>query len=282
MAVQNFIKTVWSANLQTQLLKAHVFASVANRDYQGQIQNLGDKVKVMQIAQPTINAYSKDVDITIEDINDAANELVIDQSYYFGFKANDVEAIQQKASVLAETTKLAAYGFRDTVDSYFGGLYAQAGLTSYSTGTTPWNVNSLNVEDVLLDVKEKMARVPLNGRFIICPEWFHNKLILAGLSTKQDNNAIFTNGLVDHIMGFDILLSENNSASVGAPTWTETRIIAGVRGQSFSFADSINQMEAFRPQNRFEDAVKGLYLFGGKMMRPDMTCTIYATKTAEA
>jgi hypothetical protein len=170
----------------------------------------------------------------------------------------------------------------DAVDSYFAGLYAQAGLTSYATGTTPWDVTSLNVEDVLLDVKEKMARVPSNGRFIICPEWFHNKLILAGLATKQDNNAIFSNGFVDRVMGFDILVSENVSANTGAPTWDQSRIFAGVRGQSMSFAEAIAKVEVYRPENRFEDAVKGLYVFGGKVMRPDMTCVIYADKTAEA
>lgn len=283
MAVQNFIKTVWQANLIESLKKIHVFASVANQEYQGQIVSLGDKVKINQISDVTINAYSKDSDITIQDIDDAASELTIDQQYYFAFKVNDVEAVQQKPNLLMSATNNAAYGFRDTVDSYLSGLYASAGLTSYATGTTPWDVTSLNVEDVLLDIKEKMARVPNEGRFIICPEWFHNKLVLAGITDKQDNNAIFTNGMVGRVLGFDVLLSENVSAATGAPTWDQTRVMAGVRGQSFAFADSIpsGSMEAFRPQLRFEDAVKGLYLFGGKVLRPDMTCTAYVDKTAE-
>jgi hypothetical protein len=282
MAIQNFIKTVWEANLMQSLRKTHVFASVANQSYQGQLKALGDKVKIMQVSDVTINPYSKDSDISLQDIDDAASELVADQPYYFGFKANDVEAVQQKTAILRATTDNAAYGFRDTADSYFAGLYAQAGLTSYATGTTPWDVTSLNVEDVLLDVKEKMARVPKEGRFIICPEWFHNKLILAGLTTKSDNNEIFTNGMVGRVQGFDILLSENVSASTAAPTWDQTRIIAGVRGQSLAFADAIVSIEAFRPEKRFEDAVKGLYVFGGKIIRPDMTCCIYADKTAES
>jgi len=282
MAIQNFIKTVWAANLIESLKKIHVFASVANQQYQGQIQSLGDKVKIMQVSDVTINPYLKDDDITIEDIADAATELVIDNSYYFGFKVNDIEAIQQKETLIRAATDNAAYGFRDTVDAYMGGLYAQAGLTSYATGTTPWDVTSLNVEDVLLDIKEKMARVPKEGRFIICPEWFHNKLILAGLASKSSTDQLFANGLVDRVQGFDILVSENVSASTGAPTWDQTRIIAGVRNQSFAFADSINSIEAFRPQLRFEDAVKGLYLFGGKILRPDMTCVAYCDKTAES
>lgn len=281
MAIQNFIKTVWEANLIFALRKAHVFASVANRNYQGQLKALGDKVKIVQVGDVTINSYSTGSNLTRQAMTDAATELIADQAYYFNFDVNDVEAVQQKTEVLTQTTDQAAYGFRDTADAYFAGLYAQSGLTSYATGTTPWDVTSLNVEDVLLDIKEKMARVSLNGRFIVCPEWFHSKLILAGLTNKQDNNAIFTNGVVDKIQGFDILLSENVSAN-NTTTWDQTRIIAGVRGQSLSFADAILKVEAYRPEERFEDAVKGLYVFGGKVLRPDMTLTAYCDKTAEA
>jgi hypothetical protein len=281
MALQNFIKTVWSANILEALRKAHVFASVANTEFQGQLQSLGDKVKMMQVGPITITSYSKDADITMQDLDDAAMELIADQAYYFDFKANDIEAVQSKSTVLAQASSNAAYGFRDKVDAYFAGLYAGAGLHSYSSGTTPWDVTSLNVEDVLLSVKEQMARLPQEGRFIICPEWFHNKLILAGLSTKTANDALFANGNVGRAMGFDFLLSENVSAT-STTTWDHTKIIAGVRGHSLSFADAIVKVEAFRPEKRFEDAVKGLYIFGGKIVRPDMTLCLHADKTAEA
>jgi hypothetical protein len=281
MALKNFITTVWSANIMEALRKSLVFGSVANSDYQGQLTNLGDRVKILQIGPVTITSYSKDADLTIQDLDDTAAELIADQPYYFAFKANDVEAIQSKPTILAQATSNAAYGFRDTVDQFFAGLYAKCGMNSYSAGTTPWDVTSLNVEDVLLDVKEKMARVPTAGRFLICPEWFHNKLILAGLATRLDNNAIFDNGMIGKVMGFDIMLSENVSAA-STTTWDHTKIIAGVRGQSFSFASTISKIEAFRPEKRFEDAVKGLYIFGGKVLRPDMTVCIHADKTAEA
>jgi hypothetical protein len=281
MALKNFITTVWSANIMEALRKAQVFASVANTEYQGQLKNLGDRVKMLQIGPITITSYAKDSDLTVQDVDDTAAELIADQPYYFAFKVNDVEAVQAKPTVLAQATGNAAYGFRDQVDQFFAGLYAKAGIHSYSAGTTPWDVTSLNVEDVLLDVKEKFARVPQAGRFLICPEWFHNKLILAGLATRLDNNAIFDNGIIGKVMGFDIMLSENVSAA-SQTTWDHTKIIAGIRGQSFSFADVISKIEAYRPEKRFEDAVKGLYIFGGKVLRPDMTCCIHADKTAEA
>lgn len=282
MAIANFIKTVWEGNIMASLKKAHVFASVANRSYDGQLNALGDKVKIIQVSDVTINSYSTATNLTRQVTNDAASELIADQAYYFNFDVNDVEAVQQKPAVLTALTDNAAYGFRDTADSYMAGLYAQAGLTSYSTGTTPWDVTSLNVEDVLGDIKEKMARVPLAGRFIICPEWFHYKMFQAGITAKTSTDAMYANGFIDRVMGFDILLSENVSASTGAPTWDQTRVVAGIRGQSFGFAEAILKVEAYRPEDRFEDAVKGLYVFGGKILRPDMTCVAYVDKTAEA
>lgn len=281
MALGNFIKTVWSANIMQALQKSLVFGGVANRNYEGQVNNLGDKVRVLQLSDITIASYTKSTTVTPAEVDDAAMELIADQAYYFAFKTSDVEAVQQKAQVLADSTAQAAYGFRDQADQYLAGLYAQAGLNSYSTGTTPWDVTSLNVEDVLLDAKEKMARLPKEGRFIIVPEWFHTKLIIAGLATKTSNDNVFANGMVDRVLGFDVYLSENVSQT-SATTGDHAKIFAGIKGQSMSFADAIVNIEAYRVEAGFHDAVKGLYVFGGKIMRPDMTLVIHADKTAEA
>lgn len=283
MALQNFIKTLWAANILGSLLKTHVFASVANTEYQGQLVNLGDKVRVMQVSDVTITAYSKNADISVQDMDDAASELVADQAHYFAFKMNDVEAVQAKATLMRQTTDKAAYGFRDVVDQFFAGLYASVGLNSYATGTTPWDVTSLNVEDVLLSAHESMdtAKVPRAGRFLVIPTWFHTKLVLAQLATKTSNDELAANGFIGRVLGWDMLLSPNVSAT-STTTWDHTKIIGGIRGQSLSFAAAINSIEAYRPEKRFEDAVKGLYIFGGKIMRPDMTICVHADKTAEA
>jgi hypothetical protein len=283
MALQNFIQTLWDTNLMVALRKAHVFASVANTEHQGEFKNMGDSVRVMQVNDPTITAYTTAATVTPENVDDAAMVLTADQAYYFAFKVHDVEAAQAKPSVLAALTQAAAYGFANTVDAYFAGLYAQAGLTSYSTGTTNWDVTSLNVEDVLLAAGEKMdgANAPRAGRFLVIPPWFHTKLILAQLTTKTQNDALAANGLIQNVLGFDCMLS--NNVSIGtAGTGANTRILGGVRGQSWSFADAINSVEAYRPEAGFDDAVKGLYVFGGKVMRPDQTICIYTDKTAEA
>jgi hypothetical protein len=283
MALGNFIKTLWQANIEQALRNAHVYAAAGNQNYQGQLKSLGDKVKVMQLSDITIAAYTKATTVSPAEVDDAAMELTADQPYYFAFKVSDLEAVQEKPVILRESTDQAAYGFRDKVDTYFAGLYAQSGMTSYSTGTTPWDVTSLNVEDVLLAAGEKMDdnKVPREGRFLIIPPWFHTKLVLASLTTKTQNDAVAANGFVDRVLGFSMHMSNNVSAA-NTTTWDQTRIMGGVQGQSWSFADAILSIEAYRLEAGFHDAVKGLYVFGGKIMRPDKTITIYADKTAEA
>jgi hypothetical protein len=259
-----------------------VFATVANREYQGQVQNMGDQVRVMQVNDPTITAYTTAATVTPENLDDAALVLTADKAYYFSFKVHDVEAVQVKPTLLAQITEKAAYGFRDTVDAYFAGLYASAGMTSYSTGTTDWAITSLNVEDALLSAGETMDynNVPRAGRFIIVPPWFHTKLVIAQLTTKTQNDALAANGFIGNVLGFDILISNNVSQGT-ASSGQNARILAGVRGQSFAFAEAISSVEAYRPEAGFDDAVKGLYVFGGKIMRPDMTLALYADKTGE-
>ena len=281
MSLQNFIKTIWSANIQQSMRKALIAGSVANTQYEGQLNSLGDRVKIMQLSDPTITAYTRSTTVTPEEVDDAALELIADQAYYFAFKTHDVDAVQMKPAILAQQTDKAAYGFADKVDSTILGLYAQAGLTSYSTGTTNWDVVSTNVEDVLLAANEKCARWQKNGRFLIAPTWFINKLVLAGLTTKTSNDQVYANGFIDRVLGWNIYESENVSAS-STTTWDSTRILCGIQGETFGYAGAISEIEAFRPEAGFDDAVKGLYVFGAKVLRPDKCLCIYADKTAEA
>lgn len=202
--LQNFIRSIWIAGILRGLEKAQVFAAYANKNYQGQIVNLGDKVKINMISDPTISSYTRNSDIAAaEDLGDAQTDLTIDQAFYFNFKANDVDAIQAKKALLDEATAKAAYGFRDKVDQFFAGLHAQAGFQLYSSGTTPFDVTSLNVEDVLLAASEMFGtnNVPRENRFMIVPEWFHTKLVLAGLATKRNNDELFANGFIGNVLG---------------------------------------------------------------------------------
>jgi len=282
MAVDNFIPELWDANIQTALSNAHVFAATANRSYEGMISSFGDTVKVNALNDPTVSSYTKNsTSITVEDLVATQRELKIDQSKYVAFGVDDVDKAQANADTLAETTRRAGYKFSDTADAYLAGLYAQAAY-SLNTNASPVDLTSLNIEDEILALQEDMdvKKVSQEGRFIIVPPWIISKLILAGITTKTSNDALYANGIFTNIFGFDIIKS--NNVSKNSSSWDKTRSIAGIRGQSYAYAEQILELEAYRPESSFEDAIKGLHLYGGKIIRPDMTWVWYADKTAEA
>ena len=282
MAVDNFIPELWDANIQSALSNAHVFAATANRSYEGVIANMGDTVKVNALNDPTVSSYTKNsTSITVEDLVATQRELKIDQSKYVAFGVDDVDKAQTNVDTLAETTRRAGYKFSDTADAYLAGLYAQAAY-ALNTNASPIDLTSLNIEEEILALKEDMnvKKAPQQGRFIIVAPWVVTKLVLAGLTTKTQNDALFANGVVGNIFGFTII--ESNNVSKNSSSWDKSRNIAGIRGQSFAYAEQILELEAFRPQSSFEDAIKGLHLYGGRIIRPDMTWVWYADKTAEA
>ena len=121
MSVAKFIPTIWSARLLEHLDKAHVYAALVNRDYEGEIKNFGDKVKINQIGDITIKDYTKGSDIDDpEELTGSDQELVIDQAKYFNFSIDDVDNAQTNPKLMDEAMQRAAYGM-NMCNRYNGG-----------------------------------------------------------------------------------------------------------------------------------------------------------------
>lgn len=282
MALTNFIPAIWSANIHQAMENNLVAVRLANRQYEGEIRAKGDRVKINMFSDPTIAAYTKDsTTVTPENLSASQRELIVDRAYYFAFEVDDVDAAQGGVA-LTEPIRRAGYKLADTADAYLLGLYAQAGIVQNTAGA-PVDLTSLNVEEEILAIKEAMdlAGVEQNGRFLVVPPWIVSKIILAGLTTKTANDIMWANGMVDSIFNFTVFQSQN-VYKTSAVTWAGTAALAGVAGESLGYAEQIVSVEAYRPDNAFSDAVKGLHLYGGKIMRPDKTLVWYADKTDEA
>ena len=283
MSVDNFIPQVWSAYVLRALQSAHVFAAVANRKYEGEIRESGDTVRINQVGDVTISTYTKNsTSISPETLTDAQSILRIDQCKYFAFEVDDVDRAQTKGGILEEGLNRAVYGLRDTADAYLAGLYCDCGLSHPDyTNSSPIDMTSENIEEAFLESAEVMsdADVPETGRFAIIPPWVTTKFQLAGIANLSDNVDVWKNGLVGRFGGFDLIQSTN--VSKNSSSWDKTRIIMGLRNESFTYAEQIVKTEAYRPESAFSDAIKGLHLYGGKIVRPDKTLVLYADKTSE-
>lgn len=276
MAIINFRPEIWSATLLVALRKALVYGGpgIVNRDYEGDIRQAGDTVRITSISDPTINTYNANTTtITPEELSDAQRSLVIDQCKYFAFYVDDVDARQAIGNVIPEAMSRAAYKLADVVDQYLASFYTgvQSANVIGSTGsavdvfTTPSDA----YDDVLVPLRVKLSRanVPSAGRYVVVSPEFHSKLLLDSRFIKVNESGTsdgLRNGMVGRAAGFDILESNN----VPNPTGNVHVIQAGV-STAITMAEQINKTEAYRPQDKFADAVKGLALYGAKLLRPD-------------
>ena len=282
MAITRFRPEIWSANLLVSLRKALVYAGpgIVNRDYEGEIRDAGDTVRITSISDPTIGTYNANTTvITPEELSDAQRTLVVDQAKYWAFFVDDVDARQAKGNVIPEAMSRAAYKLADQVDQFVAAFYTGA-QTANVIGSTGAAVNVFTTpsdayDKVLVPLRTALSRanVPTEGRYVVVSPEFHAKLLLDSRFIKVNESGTsegLRNGMVGRAAGFDILESNN----VPNPTGNVHVVQAGV-SSALSFAEQINKTEAYRPEAKFADAVKGLALYGAKLVRPDSIAVAY-------
>lgn len=277
MSVATFKPTVWSAVLLASLKKKLVYGGLVNTDYEGDIAEFGDTVTINSVSRPTISTYTPNsTTITPEQLTTAQRKLVIDQAKYFAFYIDDVDARQARGQLLPAALVEAAYGLADVADQFIAGLYTGiqsanvlSGVTIASDAPDDAYDNVIVPLKVLLDE----ANVPSEDRWVVVPPVFHGLLLRDVRFTRSDDapGTTVKTGQIGQAAGFDIYMSNNTPV----PSGSENVVIAGTN-MAISYAQQISKTEAYRPQDAFEDAIKGLSLYGAKLVRPDALscCTV--------
>lgn len=287
MALDAFIPELWSARLLVNLNNRHVATQegVVNRDYEGEISQKGDTVRIGSIGRITVSDYSRDTDINApEALDEASQALLIDQAKYFNFAVDDVDRAQSAISVMDGAMSEAAWGLNDVADQHvLDKMATNAGNALGTTGTplAPTVANSLAYE-ILVDAGVFLSEDNANddNRFAIVPPWY------AGLLKKDDrftgsgseaSSAALRNGEIGEVDGLRVLRSNNLPKETDGSSGTYTQLIVG-HASATSYAEQINKVEAYRPERRFADAVKGLHVYGSKVVRPDNLVVITADR----
>jgi N4-gp56 family major capsid protein len=279
-----FIPTVWAARLLTALEKSLVYgqANVANREYEGDIRQAGNTVKIASIGDVTIGDYTKNTDISEpETLSDSDLSLVIDQSKYFNFYVDSIDRAQQNVNVLDEAMKRSAWKLREVADTYLAGVMSAAVTVGNTIGSiaTPEVPTKDDAYEYLVDLGVLLdeADVPIDGRFVIVPAWFHGLLLkderFIKAGTMRSDIAL-ANGQVGEAAGFRILKSNNVPNTAGA----NYKILAGHRVAT-AYVEQVLDVQTFKPEKRFGDAVKGLHVYGAKVVRPTALACLIASKS---
>lgn len=278
-----FIPTVWASRLLTALEKSLIYGQtdVCNRDYEGEIREAGNTVKIASIGDVAIGTYTKDEDIAeAEVLTDEDQTLTIDQQKYFNFYVDSIDRAQQNVNVLDEAMRRSAWALKDTADSYLAGIIAGAVPNENKIGTTstPMVPTKDDAYEYLVDLGVLLdeSNVPLDGRYVVVPAWFHGLLLKDERFIKagtRRSDATLANGEVGSAAGFSIMKSNN----VPNVTGEKYKIIAG-HAMATTYVEQVLDLQTYKPEKRFGDAVKGLHVYGAKVVRPTALAMLIANK----
>lgn len=261
MAITNFIPTVWSENLYHALDKEYIAVRHCNREFEGDIKAMGDAVKIVGVGAVSVSDYSKNTDMGApETLSDTVRTLEIDQAKYFNFQIDDIDRAQATPKLMQEAMHLAASALSNTADKYVFGLYSGAGNTVSGTASADGIIGTVidaiqklyenNVsksEEIVIEVSPAVAAMILKAK----------------VNLVSETHDVLESGCIGSICGCKIYVSNNIAVDSGKhKCFVRTT-------RSIAFAEQLSEIEAYRPEQRFADAVKGLHLYGAKIVYPE-------------
>jgi N4-gp56 family major capsid protein len=268
MAITNTLPQIWSARILAKLEKNLVFAQpgVVNRDYEGDIRQDGDRVHIHSFNDLTIGSYVKNTTtISYEQLTDTRVTLLIDQAKYFAFKVDDIDTAQMRPELIDAAADRAAYQLAEDADSYVAGLYSGASTSNPDNTIETSQFTASNVYQKLVDLSVLMDQVnlPAEGRFVIVPPWVKGLLLQNSTFVTASKPDAVLNGQIGQIAGLNVLVSNNVKTTGSAPV--VSHMMAG-HPSALAYAEQITNVEGLRLEGSFADAVRGLHLYGAKVL----------------
>lgn len=276
-----FIPEIWSGKLIENFYDATVLAAISNTDYEGEIKNHGDTVNIRMSPEVTIKTYVKGQTLTVERPEKPKLQLLIDKGEYFACVEDDVDKVQADVKMMDQWSKDASEKMKIKIDQRVltdilpdiaaANKGATAGRISagFNLGTTgaPRATDKTNVLDLIVDMGTVLdeANAPEQGRFLVIPAKMAGlikKSDLKDASITGDGTSILRNGRVGMIDRFTIYMSHNLNLAAGG----KFSIIAGHK-MGFTFASQMTNMETMRAETTFGDIVRGLQVYGYKVVK---------------
>lgn len=290
-----FIPEIWSNKLIEKFYDATVLAQISNTDYEGEIRNQGDKVKIRTIPTLQINDYRSGQTLVNQRPESNIVELNIDRGKYWSAIVDDVQEVQSDIKLMNMWATDASEQMKIAIDTEVLGSVvpdvasankgANAGRISgnINLGVTgsPLALSPTNILDFIIDLGQVLdeQNCPETGRFLIMPFWataMLKKSDLKNASITGDNVSPMRNGRIGMIDRFTIYQS-NNLRKVTDGTHTAFDIIAGVK-QGLTFATQLIKTETLRAESTFGTIMRGLQVYGFKVLDGTLLAAGYVRK----
>lgn len=275
-----FIPEIWSAKLNNMLSKECVMLQCVNRNYEGEIKNQGDKVKIITPAAVTVSTLDTN-SISYSELAPTSQDLTIDQKKFFAFKINDVAQVQSNTDIMEAHLTNAKNAIEEVQDSYLLSMHANVDTNNIvGSDTTPVTLSKSTIYEnfVNLAMKLKDANAVKAGKrpWVVINPLVESYLLQSTEFIGANNVADETlrEGAIGRIAGMDVLVSTNLTA-----TSDKYYILAGTN-DAITFASQLAKIESLRDKDSFSDLVRGLYLYGAKTVQPKALAKMVAKVAA--
>lgn len=270
MSYTNFKPIVWSQFIQRELEKKCRLVEDCWKQFEGEARH-GKQVKVLGVGEVSIGDYDGTSIGAPETVEDKSVILDIDQAKFFNFMVDDVDRAQSVPGLMETLIKEATHKMAQTRDSYVASLAAQSeAVTEAGAVSTPEAAKEA-LDKALLSLREN--DVDLEDEVVIEIAPFFYQLLRDQLAAlKTNNDELIAKGVVGMYDNCQVKLS-NNLYTDGTDTYMMVRT-----KRAIAFAGAIDKIEAYRPETLFSDAMKGLNVYGAKIVRPKELHVIKAHK----
>lgn len=261
MSYANFKPIIWSKHIQHELKKFTVFKEDCDYKFEGEAGK-GKTVKILGVGRPTIGDYTGQKIGAPENVPDSSVYLLIDQAKYFNFQVDDVDKAQSIEGLMPALMEEATRGLAENEDSYIAKALAKdAGQKSASLLIADEAAAAAAIDEAFVWLWENGVSGKDKVTIYLSPKFynlFKNRLV----DLKTDNDDLIAKGIVGMYNSAKVKMSNNIYKTGG-----DEHIIVKT-SKAYAFCNGIDETEAYRPEELFSDAVKGLDTFGGKMVRP--------------
>lgn len=260
MAEKNLVPKLTAAQILRTLEDNLVAKKICNLTAAGEIKNKGDSITFPGLADPTISTYTGSVDY--EKLQDSGVTLYVDQADYFAFEVDDIEKYQATIDAKSSQATRAAYGLQHKADKFILSKYADAGLKAATGDVT---VTESNVLSTLAQFEKKLMEHNAQNEklWMVMPPFVKVFLQLAGVKFQINNGINGTGGLAwTEDLGYELYISNCLTIKSG-----KVQVLAGTKN-AIVFADQITDTETLRLESKFADAVRGLHVYGAKVIKP--------------
>ena len=263
-----FIPEIWSKKLNQLLEKNCVMMQCVNRNWEGEIKQQGDKVKIITPAPVSVSTLTSD-NITYSSLNPTSQELEIDQKKFFAFKIDDVAKVQSNADIMEAHLANAKKAIEEVQDTYLLGMHTSVTVeNTVGSEESPITLDKSTIYEqfVKLALALKNSDAVSSGAkpWVVINPAIESYLLQSPefINAYKVADETLREGAIGRIAGMDVLVS-TNLVDVDSKYY----VLAGTN-DAITFASQLAKIESLGDKDSFSDLVRGLYLYGAKTVQP--------------